>query len=75
VPKTLRRLLLSAAMLELAGILDGAEIAGIALRQWAIHTLGQFFVGPVQVQSAQTVISTGPYRWLRHPPTPASGWK
>jgi len=40
---------------------------GIALRQWAIHTLGRFFVGHVLVQPGQTVISTGPYRWLRHP--------
>ncbi len=40
---------------------------GIALRQWAIHTLGRYFVGHVLVQPGQTVISTGPYRWLRHP--------
>ena len=48
-----------------AGI--AATGTGIALRQWAIHTLGQYFVGHVQVQPGQTVISTGPYRWLRHP--------
>jgi protein-S-isoprenylcysteine O-methyltransferase Ste14 len=41
--------------------------AGIALRQWAIATLGRYFVGHVLVQPGQTVISTGPYRWLRHP--------
>jgi protein-S-isoprenylcysteine O-methyltransferase Ste14 len=41
--------------------------AGIALRQWAIATLGQYFVGHVLVQPGQTAISTGPYRWLRHP--------
>jgi protein-S-isoprenylcysteine O-methyltransferase Ste14 len=40
---------------------------GIALRQWAITTLGQFFVGHVLVQPGQTVVSSGPYRWLRHP--------
>jgi protein-S-isoprenylcysteine O-methyltransferase Ste14 len=40
---------------------------GIALRQWAIHTLGRFFIGHVLVQPGQTVVSTGPYRWLRHP--------
>jgi protein-S-isoprenylcysteine O-methyltransferase Ste14 len=40
---------------------------GIALRRWAISTLGQFFVGHVLVQPGQTVVSTGPYRWLRHP--------
>jgi protein-S-isoprenylcysteine O-methyltransferase Ste14 len=134
VSKPLRHLLLPAAMLELAGILEAAEIVrqrrhgasrslvtsasdrdpgsvrllaltwwpagvaalaeaawlprtdvghswakpcvaagiaatgtGIALRQWAIRTLGQYFVGHVAVQPGQTVISTGPYRWLRHP--------
>jgi protein-S-isoprenylcysteine O-methyltransferase len=41
--------------------------AGIALRQWAIAALGQFFVGHVQVQPGQTVVNTGPYRWIRHP--------
>ena len=134
VPPTLRRLVVPAAMLELAGILEGADLVrqlrrgvnrrlvtsssdrdpastqpialtwwpagvvalaaaawlprlgagdkwarpclaagvavtgtGIALRQWAIHALGGYFVGHVVVQPGQTVISTGPYRWLRHP--------
>jgi protein-S-isoprenylcysteine O-methyltransferase Ste14 len=40
---------------------------GITLRQWAIVTLGRFFVGHVLVQPGQTVVSSGPYRWLRHP--------
>lgn len=40
---------------------------GIALRQWAITTLGPYFVGHVLVQPGQTVVSSGPYRWLRHP--------
>jgi protein-S-isoprenylcysteine O-methyltransferase Ste14 len=39
----------------------------IALRQWAIATLGPFFVGHVLVQPEQAVVSSGPYRWLRHP--------
>jgi protein-S-isoprenylcysteine O-methyltransferase len=40
---------------------------GIALRQWAIATLGRFFVGHVLVQPGQTVVSSGPYRRLRRP--------
>ncbi|MBV9449128.1 MAG: isoprenylcysteine carboxylmethyltransferase family protein [Streptosporangiaceae bacterium] len=40
---------------------------GIVLRQWAIRTLGQHFVRHVLVQPGQTVVSSGPYRWLRHP--------
>lgn len=41
--------------------------AGAALRQWAIATLGRFFGGHVQVQPGQTVVSSGPYRGIRHP--------
>lgn len=41
--------------------------AGITLRQWAIASLGPHFVGHVTVQPGQTVVSSGPYRWLRHP--------
>jgi protein-S-isoprenylcysteine O-methyltransferase Ste14 len=41
--------------------------AGIALRQWAVATLGRFFTIDVRVQSGQTVVADGPYRWVRHP--------
>jgi protein-S-isoprenylcysteine O-methyltransferase Ste14 len=41
--------------------------AGVALRQWSIASLGSSFTGHVQIQAGQTVVSTGPYRWLRHP--------
>lgn len=40
---------------------------GIALRQWSVRTLGQFFTVRVQVRSDQSVVDTGPYRWVRHP--------
>jgi protein-S-isoprenylcysteine O-methyltransferase Ste14 len=42
-------------------------ILGMALRRWAVLTLGQFFTVQVQVRSGQTVVDTGPYRWVRHP--------
>jgi protein-S-isoprenylcysteine O-methyltransferase Ste14 len=50
-------------------LVAGATVtgAGIALRQWSIATLGPSFVGHVLVQPGQTVVSSGPYRWLRHP--------
>lgn len=50
-------------------LLTGVAVTGtgIALRQWAIATLGDYFVGHVLVQPGQTVVSSGPYRWLRHP--------
>jgi protein-S-isoprenylcysteine O-methyltransferase Ste14 len=40
---------------------------GIAIRQWSIFTLGQFFTADVRVQVGQRVIDSGPYRWVRHP--------
>jgi protein-S-isoprenylcysteine O-methyltransferase Ste14 len=42
-------------------------VLGIVLRQWAVFALGQFFTVQVQVRSDQTVVDTGPYRWVRHP--------
>ena len=42
-------------------------VAGIALRQWAVASLGRFFTLDVRVQPGQTVVEQGPYRWVRHP--------
>jgi protein-S-isoprenylcysteine O-methyltransferase Ste14 len=42
-------------------------ILGIALRQWSVLALGKFFTVQVQIRSDQTVVDTGPYRWVRHP--------
>jgi protein-S-isoprenylcysteine O-methyltransferase Ste14 len=41
--------------------------AGIAIRQWAVALLGQFFTVDVRVHPGQTVVERGPYRWVRHP--------
>jgi protein-S-isoprenylcysteine O-methyltransferase Ste14 len=41
--------------------------AGLALRLWAVMTLGRFFRLVVLVQSGHRVIRSGPYRVLRHP--------
>jgi protein-S-isoprenylcysteine O-methyltransferase Ste14 len=40
---------------------------GLALRVWAIAALGRSFRTTVEVDPAQPVVSTGPYRWVRHP--------
>jgi protein-S-isoprenylcysteine O-methyltransferase Ste14 len=40
---------------------------GLAIRIWAIATLGRAFRTTVEVDSGQDVISSGPYRWVRHP--------
>ncbi|MEA2191249.1 MAG: hypothetical protein QOI73_1370 [Solirubrobacteraceae bacterium] len=41
--------------------------AGIALRQWAVALLGQFFTVDIRVHPDQTVVEQGPYRWIQHP--------
>jgi protein-S-isoprenylcysteine O-methyltransferase Ste14 len=48
-----------------AGI--AAIASGSIARQWAISTLGRFFTLNVQVSDDQPVVTTGPYRWVRHP--------
>jgi protein-S-isoprenylcysteine O-methyltransferase len=50
-------------------VLYGIVLAtsGLALRLWAIRTLGRFFTSSVQVQAGQRVLSTGPYKLIRHP--------
>jgi protein-S-isoprenylcysteine O-methyltransferase Ste14 len=40
---------------------------GFALRVWAITTLGSSFRTSVEVDRDQPVVTTGPYRWVRHP--------
>jgi protein-S-isoprenylcysteine O-methyltransferase Ste14 len=42
-------------------------IVGLALRFWAILTLGRFFKITVSIQEGHRVIRSGPYRLLRHP--------
>jgi protein-S-isoprenylcysteine O-methyltransferase Ste14 len=41
--------------------------AGVALRWWCFHTLGRFFTFTVMTSPDQHVISSGPYKQLRHP--------
>ncbi len=41
--------------------------AGIALRWWSFRTLGRFFTFTVMTSANQPVITTGPYRFVRHP--------
>ena len=40
---------------------------GIALRVWAVRTLGPLFCTVVVIQDDHRLITTGPYRLLRHP--------
>jgi protein-S-isoprenylcysteine O-methyltransferase Ste14 len=40
---------------------------GLAVRVWAVLTLGGSFSTFIQVDADQAVVTRGPYRWVRHP--------
>jgi protein-S-isoprenylcysteine O-methyltransferase Ste14 len=40
---------------------------GLAIRVWAVAALGRAFRTTVEVDTDQAVVSSGPYRWVRHP--------
>ena len=40
---------------------------GLATRIWAVAALGASFRTTVEVDADQAVVTTGPYRWVRHP--------
>jgi protein-S-isoprenylcysteine O-methyltransferase Ste14 len=40
---------------------------GLAVRIWAVLTLGGSFSTFIQVDAGQAVVTRGPYRWVRHP--------
>ena len=40
---------------------------GMAIRQWAVDTLGRFFTFKLTVRGDQRVVDSGPYRVVRHP--------
>ena len=42
-------------------------LLGAALRWWSIYTLGRYFTADVAVRSTQSVVQSGPYRFVRHP--------
>jgi protein-S-isoprenylcysteine O-methyltransferase Ste14 len=53
------------AVFEVAGLV--VVWLGLALRIWAVVTLGRSFSTFIQVESGQTVVTRGPYQWVRHP--------
>lgn len=42
-------------------------VLGVALRLWAARTLGRFFTQSVTISPGQFVVTSGPYRFVRHP--------
>ena len=42
-------------------------VAGLALRVWAVRTLGRYFTWFITVYDDHEVIRSGPFRFIRHP--------
>lgn len=42
-------------------------IGGLALRVWAIEVLGKAFTSTVQIVPEHALVTSGPYRFVRHP--------
>jgi protein-S-isoprenylcysteine O-methyltransferase Ste14 len=40
---------------------------GLAIRVWAVAALGRAFRTTVEVDPDQGIVTSGPYRWVRHP--------
>lgn len=61
----------TAATIRYSGVAFAAGaavlVAGVILRGWALVTLGQYFTVIVQVSPDRPVVSSGPYRFVRHP--------
>jgi len=51
--------------LRWAGV--GAGIAGGGLLLWTFHTLGANLTDTVVTRKIHTLVTRGPYRWVRHP--------
>jgi protein-S-isoprenylcysteine O-methyltransferase len=45
----------------------GLFAVGLAVRWWAIVTLGRFFTVDVVVEKDHELVERGPFRWVRHP--------
>ena len=42
-------------------------LAGFGMRRWSEMTLGRYFTFSVMTSTDQPVVTTGPYRYVRHP--------
>ena len=51
----------------LFGIGVALILLGVALRWYAIWTLGRYFTRDVAVSTDQKIVQNGPYRYIRHP--------
>lgn len=51
----------------LVGLLGVAMLAGVALRCWSMLILGEFFTRTLAMVPGHYLVSSGPYRVVRHP--------
>lgn len=42
-------------------------VSGLAIRTWAVFTLGKYFTWHISTQENQPIIKAGPYAFVRHP--------
>ena len=42
-------------------------VIGIIIRAWSVNLLGIYFTPTVQIQQKHKLITSGPYKWIRHP--------
>jgi protein-S-isoprenylcysteine O-methyltransferase Ste14 len=45
----------------------GLAVLSISLLVWVHHTLGKHWSTSLQMQEGHTLVTSGPYRWVRHP--------
>jgi protein-S-isoprenylcysteine O-methyltransferase Ste14 len=45
----------------------GLQALGLGLRAWSMRTLGRSYTRTLRTHDAQSVVSSGPYRVVRHP--------
>jgi len=45
---------------------------GLGLRAWAMRTLGAAYTRTLRTEADQALMTSGPYRWIRHPGYAAS---
>jgi len=45
----------------------GVALAALVLLRWADHTLGSNLSITLEIKQNHTLVTTGPYRWVRHP--------
>jgi methyltransferase len=51
----------------LAALAGGVLVGATLLRVWTLSTIGRAWNVRVVTPAADTVVTTGPYRWIRHP--------